>query len=74
YQPLLHRDTQGKEVPALATSWKITDDATVWEFKLRPNVTFHNGNKFNADDVVFSLERARQPTSDMKGLLTSVDS
>lgn len=74
YEPLLHRDTQGKEVPALATSWKITDDATVWEFKLRPNVTFHNGNKFNADDVVFSLERARQPTSDMKGLLTSVDS
>lgn len=74
YEPLLHRDTQGKEVPALATSWKITDDANVWEFKLRPNVTFHNGNTFNADDVVFSLERARQPTSDMKGLLTSVES
>ncbi len=73
YEPLLHRDTQGKEVPALATSWKITDDANVWEFKLRPNVTFHNGNAFTADDVVFSLERARQPTSDMKGLLTSVD-
>lgn len=73
YEPLLHRDTQGKEVPALAISWKITDDATVWEFKLRPNVKFHNGNAFNADDVVFSLERARQPTSDMKGLLTSID-
>ena len=54
-------------------SWKVTDDANVWEFKLRPNVKFHNGNAFNADDVVFSLERARQPTSDMKGLLTSVD-
>ena len=34
---------------------------------------FHNGNAFNADDVVFSLERALQPTSDMKGLLTSID-
>jgi peptide/nickel transport system substrate-binding protein len=61
-------------VAALAVSWKVTDDANVWEFKLRPNVKFHNGNAFNADDVVFSLQRAMQPTSDMKGLLTSVDS
>jgi peptide/nickel transport system substrate-binding protein len=55
YEPLIHRDFQGKEVAALATSWKVTDDANVWEFKLRPNVKFHNGNAFNADDVVFSL-------------------
>jgi peptide/nickel transport system substrate-binding protein len=74
YEPLLHRDTQGKAVPALAMSWKVTDDASIWEFKLRPNVKYHNGNAFNADDVVFSLQRAMQPTSDMKGLLTSVDS
>jgi peptide/nickel transport system substrate-binding protein len=73
YEPLLIRDAQGKEVPALATSWKVTDDASVWEFKLRPNVKFHNGNAFNADDVVFSMERARSPTSDMKGNLTSID-
>ena len=73
YEPLIHRDSQGKEVPALAVSWKVTDDASVWEFKLRPNVKFHNGSTFNADDVVFSVERALQPTSDMKGLLTSVE-
>lgn len=74
YEPLIHRDFQGKEVPALAMSWKITDDPTVWEFKLRPNVKFHNGNVFDADDVVFSIDRARSPTSDMKGAITSIES
>ncbi len=72
YEPLVHRDNDSKIVPALATSWKLTSDPTVWEFKLRPNVKFHNGNTFNADDVVFSLNRARGEKSNMKGLLTSV--
>src|SRR5215813_15154383 len=70
YEPLIIRDHTGKLLPALATSWKLTADPTVWEFKLRQGVKFHDGSSFNADDVVFSLERARQPTSDMKGLLT----
>jgi peptide/nickel transport system substrate-binding protein len=74
YEPLLLRDHTGKIYPTLAVSWKLTEDPTVWEFKLRQGVKFHNGNAFNADDVVFSLNRARQPTSDMKGLLTSIDS
>jgi len=43
-------------VPALATSWKLTDNLT-WEFKLRKGVTFHDGTPFTADDVIFSLER-----------------
>ena len=72
YEPLLIRDAAGRIIPTLAVSWKITSDPTVWQFKLREGVKFHNGNAFNADDVVFSLNRARQPTSDMKGLLTSI--
>jgi peptide/nickel transport system substrate-binding protein len=74
YEPLLLRDHAGKIHPTLALSWKVTEDPAVWEFKLRQGVKFHDGNAFNADDVVFSLDRARQPTSDMKGLLTSIDS
>jgi peptide/nickel transport system substrate-binding protein len=73
YEPLLIRDHAGKIHPTLAVSWKVTGDPTVWEFKLRQGVKFHNGNPFTADDVVFSLDRARQPASDMKGLLTSID-
>ena len=73
YEPLLIRDASGKVLPTLALSWAVTSDPTVWEFKLRQGVKFHNGNAFTADDVVFSLDRARQPTSDMKGLLSSIE-
>ncbi|MCO5384139.1 MAG: ABC transporter substrate-binding protein [Methanosarcina barkeri] len=41
--------------PYLATSWKVIDDNT-WEFKLRENVSFSNGDLFTAKDVKFSLE------------------
>ena len=72
YEPMLLRDPTGKIVPALALSWKPTSDPTIWEFKLRQGVTYHNGNPFTADDVVFSINRAKHANSDMKGLLTSV--
>ncbi len=72
YDPLVYRDQDMKLAPRLATEWYITDDPTVWEFKLREGVTYHNGNPFNADDVVFSIMRAKHENADMKGLLTSV--
>jgi len=62
YERLVMRDKQLGIVPALATGWQQTD-ATHWRFKLRPGVKFHDGTPFTADDVVFSAERARQPTS-----------
>lgn len=75
YEPLVGRDREGRMVGLLATEWAPDEsDPNVWIFRLREGVTFHNGNPFNADDVVFSIERAMSPTSDMKGLLTSVES
>ncbi|MEQ1647499.1 MAG: ABC transporter substrate-binding protein, partial [Hyphomicrobiaceae bacterium] len=73
YEPLMFRLPDGKLEPTLALSWKVTADPTVWEFKLRPGVKFHGGDAFTADDVVFSMERALQPTSDMKGVISSVE-
>ena len=72
YEPLLRTDMAAQIVPALATEWAPTDDPNVWEFKLREGVTFHDGAEFNADDVLFSIERAKLPDSDMKELLVSI--
>ena len=75
YEPLVTRAVNGDLIPTLAVSWRVLPtDATIWEFTLRPNVKFHNGNAFNADDVVFSINRARSAESDYKGLWASVDS
>ncbi len=43
--------------PELATSWKANHAATVWTFKLRPNVKFQSGQKLGADDVVTTYKR-----------------
>lgn len=73
YEPLMIRDTTGAFEAALATDWAPSaDDPNVWVFNLRQGVTFHDGAAFTAEDVVFSFERAKQPTSDMKELINSI--
>jgi peptide/nickel transport system substrate-binding protein len=57
FDGLIDRTHDARLVPALATEWRAVSP-TVWEFKLRPNVTWHDGRPFTADDVVFSLARA----------------
>lgn len=59
---LVVRDTAGVARPALATAWKLIDDTTI-EFTLRPDVTFHDGQPFSADDVVYSVSYVKRPDS-----------
>jgi peptide/nickel transport system substrate-binding protein len=74
YEPLVDRDTRsGALIPVLALSWKVTEDPSAWEFRLRPGVTFHNGDRLTADDVVFSFTRVQQPTSDLRGTVSFID-
>ncbi|WP_233417285.1 ABC transporter substrate-binding protein [Halovulum marinum] len=60
YDALLTQNENGEIVGALATSWSNPDDLT-WRFKLREDVTFHNGEPFNAQAVKYTFDRALDP-------------
>jgi ABC-type transport system substrate-binding protein len=45
----------------LAHDWTVSDDGLEYTFDLRENVTFHNGDPFTADDVLFTYERSKNP-------------
>ena len=75
YETLVGRATDGTLTPRLATEWEISEeDDTVWVFKIREGVMFHEGQELTAEDVVFSLDRARTPPSGMAALHAAVDS
>ena len=59
YDSLVWMNADNEILPALAESWEISEDGTEYIFHLREGVTFHNGEPFNADAVVFSWERAK---------------
>lgn len=63
---LVYRDIDsGDYVGNLATEWHWIDDKTL-EFKLREGVVFHNGEPFNADDVVFTMNYIADPANGVK--------
>ncbi len=68
YEGLVRYTGDLKIEPALAESWE-TVSPTLWRFKLRQGVKFHNGNPFTADDVLASLARVMHETSPLKGNL-----
>ncbi len=63
FEGLTRFGPDGSINPGLAASWEISDDGTVYTFTLRDGVKFHDGTDMNADDVVFSLDRARAEDS-----------
>jgi peptide/nickel transport system substrate-binding protein len=73
YEGLVNRDQNFKLEPSLAVSWQATAP-TVWRFKLRPDVKFHDGAPFTADDAVFSIERALAKTSQRASQLRGITS
>jgi peptide/nickel transport system substrate-binding protein len=56
FDRLTEQDATARIQPALAESWRAVSE-TVWEFKLRAGVKWHDGRDFTADDVVFTIGR-----------------
>lgn len=54
--------------PVLAESWSPNKDGTVWTFKLRQGVKFHNGKPMTADDVVATFDRLADPENGSNAL------
>jgi peptide/nickel transport system substrate-binding protein len=71
YEPLVSRNRQMALEPCLAVSWQIVNPTTT-RFKLRDKVTFHDGTPFTADDVVFSIGRAMEKTSNFISLTQGI--
>jgi len=74
FEPLVRKGTDIQNEGVLAESWEVNDDGTVWTFKLRENVVFHNGNTFDVNDVIYTYERALTDMSAFKGMLSTLDS
>ncbi|RWR11712.1 ABC transporter substrate-binding protein [Paenirhodobacter populi] len=66
----------GSILPALAQGWDVSEDGTVYTFHLVTGATFHDGTSFDAEDVKFSLDRARaeDSTNAQKALFTGISS
>lgn len=66
WDQLIYRDPATFEYrPLLAESWEQRSP-TIWRFKLRKGVKFHNGEPFDADDVVFTLNWISDPANGVK--------
>ncbi len=59
YEGLVYQDAELNVKPLLAKSWEVDSSGTVWTFQLEEGVVFHNGEKFDSEDAVFSLLRGK---------------
>lgn len=63
FEGLTRFTADGSVVPALAKSWTVSEDGLVYTFTLHSGVKFHDGTTMDAEDVKFSLDRARAEDS-----------
>ena len=75
FEGLTRIGSKGEVLPGLAESWDISEDGKTYTFNLRQGVTYHDGSAFDAEDVKFSLDRARAEgsTNAQKALFAGID-
>ena len=76
FEGLTRFSSDGSIIPGLAKSWEVSDDGLAYTFNLREGVKFHDGTDMNAEDVKFSLDRARaeDSTNAQKALFADIAS
>jgi len=67
FDRLLYMDANQQLQPMLATSWELLEDNKTWQFKLRDDVYFWDGEHFNAETVKFVIERGLDPQYNWTG-------
>lgn len=72
YDGLVRMSKDMKLEPSLATSWEPIGDGEGWRFNLRRDVKFHDGSAFDAEDVMFSYERASSEAADVRSWFSPI--
>jgi peptide/nickel transport system substrate-binding protein len=77
FSGLIRFDSRGLPMPDLAESWGTSPDGTLYNFSIRPNATWHDGQPVTTDDVVFTIELIKSDGSlfpqDIKDLWTQIE-
>jgi peptide/nickel transport system substrate-binding protein len=77
YSGVMRFDERGMPEPDLAESWGTTEDGTIYNFSLRPNAVWHDGQPVTSDDVIFTIDLIKSPASfypqDVKELWSKVE-
>ncbi|MGO4681397.1 ABC transporter substrate-binding protein [Microbacterium sp. 2MCAF23] len=73
YDSIIDYNSKGEIVPRVATEWKAAADMKSVDLTLRKDITFTDGTKLTAKDVVYSIERSQAAGAGVAGLLSGVD-
>ena len=77
FSGLIRFDDRGAPLPDLADSWAVSLDGTIYNFSIRANAIWQDGEPVTSDDVIFTIERMREESSilpeDLKNLWNQVD-
>ncbi|WP_372422615.1 peptide ABC transporter substrate-binding protein [Salinarimonas chemoclinalis] len=63
YEGLVVYDTEAEVIPGVAESWEVSDDGTVYTFRLREDARWSNGDPVTASDFVFAFRRIQDPAT-----------
>lgn len=66
YEGLVVYNEKAEVIPGVAESWNVSEDGTVYTFKLRENAKWSNGDPVTAGDFVFSMQRIMKPETGAK--------